>query len=128
MTKKVFIIEKELIVGCDLKNKLQEDGCKAINVANLSKAKEVMQKDMPELLIIDLVEFENDDSYIEIETLCKSYAVPMITIGDKNNNEKVDTLGHFSKPFLTEEITDLAIQYFEQEENRRKTQLELLKK
>lgn len=107
----ILIVEDELIIALDIKEILEGEGYKAIiDVVTVTDAIEVIEKQNPSLVLIDInLKQEKDGVYLGAYLLKKD-SIPFIYISSYSDNTTLERVsetrpyGYIVKPFKPEDV------------------------
>lgn len=109
--KRIFIVEDEIITAMNEKECLEDLGYKVTGIAATGEeAIEIMGKDKPDLVIMDLKLAGEIDGIEAASKITSEHGVPVIFVtayGSKSmlNPDEVDgSVGYIEKPFTKQEL------------------------
>lgn len=108
---KILIVEDELIIAEDLSNSLRKMGYEVIGIAmDFEEAIEIIEKNTPDLLLLDINLGSSKDGIQLAEELNKKYQIAIIfttSYADSATLErakKTNPINYLVKPFLQEQL------------------------
>ena len=106
MSKKILIVEDEVLIAFDLKEILEEENHQAIiNIPNIRTALDLIDSEKPDLVLIDINLKDNDDGVEIGKFLLKKDNIPYIYITSHTDKSTLDRVketrphGFIVKPF-----------------------------
>ena len=115
--KNILIIEPERIIGLDLQNQLEKEGLSVSRPISLLDAEAIIAKHIPDLVIADS-EIKKQNFFESIKSNLTKLKLPLIWIGELTNketikeNDGVNVIGAFPKPFDSNKVVALIVNYF----------------
>lgn len=99
----LLLVEKENIIAFDIQRSLPKIGIKLTCVSSIEAASELIQKQKPDILMLDLNLLDN--SFINC---IKDIPVILTVSGSINENDTKDlnVIATFSKPFISNNIVE----------------------
>jgi two-component system response regulator LytT len=110
-TIRIIIVEDEIIIAEDLRLQLVKLGYEVTGIAkSYDKAMQLIEEDLPDLMLIDIKLKGNKDGIDLAETMKDRYDLPLIFLtshADKNTVERAKNVhpeGYLIKPFEKEDL------------------------
>ena len=113
--KKVFIIERERLIGLDLQLQLEKNGCTVFRPLSLVDTEVIILKDTPDLIIAD-INIQQQDNFKRVKNFFSRHKLPIIhieTTESATQDSELNIIGTFSKPFDSKKIACFVDNYFD---------------